>query len=331
MSPVSRGPKGAKPRKRGDEARVLRSVPTFEPDPCDCPACTGEEAGEEVDIEAMLTGLRAASSELLGDIDPIEPELLAALFLSAGDVADEDAAGQFSEAFTHDVVPLLAAAGDPSSLALLTSFELVGGSAEAGRAARQLVADAVAEPAWAAEAREPLTTRQVLTFRAGSDASILICTFDRAGRRHGFVVQIDHAECFAATHIMLVGTEVLDQVIADLPGQTMRGGRKVVEQRLTPEEFRWEIERALDARAVHDEENGPQPEDPDDEGGLDYYTAATLLRSRMRTLPEPTRPPAAHGEDDPHPGPPSPITQIADGYESRRRRQADSRDRRNRP
>lgn len=309
MSPVSRGRKGVKSRKRGGEARVLRAVPVVEPEPCDCPVC----AGEEIDVEAMLADLRAAAAELVTVDDPIEPELLAATFLGAGVLGG----AEFDEVLAREVVPLLAAEDDRSSLALLIALELVGGSAAAGRAARELIEAGVAEPAWAAAAREPVTVRKLLAYRAEDIASILICSFERAGRTHGFVVQVDHTDCFAAVDVMLAPGEALDEVVAHIPDQPV----KVVEERLTPAEFRWEIERALDARATHDEEDGaPQPDDPDDDD-LGYYTVAALLRARMRALPEPDRPPAAHGGDGPHVSLLDEIAQLAEfaeEYQNRR-------------
>lgn len=311
MSPVSRGRKGAKSRKRGGEARVLRVVPPPEPEPCDCPACTGED----VDVEGMFDDLRGAATDLLTVDDPIEAELLAAMFVSGG---------ALDETFLPGVIPMLVAQGDRAAVALLTAFELVGGSAEAATAARDLIAGGAGEPAWAAEAREPVTPADLHTYRAGDVASILICSFDRAGRRHGFVVQIDHTECHAASDIMIVSGEVVDEVIADLRKQPERGGLTIVEDRLAPEDFRWEIERALDARAVHDDEDDiPEPDDPDDDP--DYYPAAALLLARMRALPEPHRPPAPHGEGVPHDSLLNTVSEIAEfgrQYELRRRKRA---------
>jgi pRiA4b ORF-3-like protein len=307
MSPVSRGRKGAKSRSRGGDARVLRAVPALpaEPEPCDCPACTGEG----VDVESMYADLRGAATDLLTVDDPIDAELLAAMFVNAGALDDT---------FLPGVIPMLVALGDRSALAMLTAFELVGDSAEAETAARELVAAGVAEPQWAAEAREPVATVELRAYRAGDAASVLICSFDRAGRRHGFIVQIDHTDCFAAGNLMLVPGETLDEVMADLAERPVRDGLTIVEERLAPEDFRWEIQRALDARAVHDEEDGdPEPDDPDNDSA-DYYPAAALLRARLRALPEPTRPPWAHGDVGPLAG----IAEFGRAYDLRRRKRA---------
>jgi len=73
---------------------------------------------------------------------------------------------------------------------------------------------------------------------------------------------------------------------------------KITETELDPAEFRWQVERALDARAVHDEEDGGPDLAEGDDDGQNYHLLAALLRSRLRALPEPTRPPAPHGDED---------------------------------
>ena len=65
--------------------------------------------------------------------------------------------------------------------------------------------------------------------------------------------------------------------------------------------MRWQIENALDARAVHDSDGGERDIDelPVDEDGMPGYPAmAALLRARMRTLPAPNKAPAAHADQD---------------------------------
>jgi hypothetical protein len=126
---------------------------------------------------------------------------------------------------------------------------------------------------------------------------MLACSFERAGRVHGFVLRVDHTDCHAAIDVVLLPGEALDEFVAQIPDKAKGDGIKVVTEELTPEDFRWEIERALDARAVHDDEDGEPPAGAiDDDEGPDYGTLAELLRARMRVLPEPSRPPASHGD-----------------------------------
>jgi hypothetical protein len=131
-------------------------------------------------------------------------------------------------------------------------------------------------------------------------ASVLVCSFDRAGRSHGFVIQVDHSDCDAAADIALFPAEMLDEVLDTIRGDGKRAGLAITAEVLDPAEFRWQAERALDARAVHDrEDDGPElAEELDDEDGPGYHLLATLLRARMRALPEPSRPPAPHGAGD---------------------------------
>jgi hypothetical protein len=97
---------------------------------------------------------------------------------------------------------------------------------------------------------------------------MLVCSVDRGGHSHGFVVHVDHTDCHAAVNIVLFPAEVIDEVL-DVIQQDARGaGLTIVEEHLDPAEFRWQVERALDAREVHDADPGPAAmiEEPDDEG-----------------------------------------------------------------
>jgi hypothetical protein len=90
--------------------------------------------------------------------------------------------------------------------------------------------------------------------------------------------------------------EALDQITSMIEADGRQAGVTVTAEDLDPAEFRWQAERALDARAVHDGERGQDLED--DIGGEDgpvCHQAAVLLRTRLAVLPEPTRPPEAHG------------------------------------
>jgi len=267
---------------------VLRAVPDYADEPCNCPDC----AGEQFDPESMLTDLTASAEELASADDPIEAELLAAMFLAAGRVAG----AEFEAAFTEGMVPTLAARGDRGALALLAAFDVVRSQPATTRAVRQLIADGVPEPAWAPAARQPLTGGLFRAYRIDDVISMLLCSFERAGQAHGFLLHVDHTDCDAASTVLLIPGDALDQVAAHIPKQAKRDRLSATVEELTPEDFRWEVERALDARAVHDQEDGTLlADETDDEEGPDYHTLAELLRSRMRTLPEPGRPPAAHG------------------------------------
>ncbi len=298
MSPVSRGRKNAKSRRPGQ--RVLRVVPEV-PEECDCPECSDAE----FDPAAFITELATAAGELLTVDDPMEAELFGASFVAMGDRAGEG----FTEALAEGMVPELAQLATPESVAALLAIDAVESRAGAAEAARSLLAAGVPAPTWAGELAEPVTAG---VCRRHSDvtgeASMLLCSFERSGRSHGFIVQVDHVDCDAAVDIMMVPGETLGEVTAMIQADGHRDGMTLTAEDLAPAEFRWQVERALDARAVHDQEIDEPDliDDPDDEDGGAYHPAAVLLRARMNALPEPPRPPAAHGGGDDGPARPIP-------------------------
>jgi len=291
VSPVSRGRKRAKSRGSGE--RVLRRVAPVVPEICDCPECSGVE----IDPQEFVENLVAGAADLLAADDPLEAELFGAALLSAGDLAGVG----FAEALADDIVPAVAEFATPEALAVLVAIDAVAGGRVATAAVEGLVTAGVPRPAWIDELREPVRFGQCRRF-ADSDggASILVCSFDRAGRSHGFVIHIDHIDCDAAVDIALFPAEVQDEVLDRIQADGRRAGLAITAEALDPAEFRWQVERALDARAVHDrEDDGPDlTEEVDAEDGPGYHLLAALLQARMSALPEPTRPPAPHGITD---------------------------------
>jgi hypothetical protein len=295
VSPVSRGRKGAKSRRSGQ--RVVRRVAAVVPDVCDCPACSDAD----VNPQDLIDDLVAGATELLTSDDPLEAELFGAGFLAAGDLAGEG----FAEALSDGIVPAVAELATPESLAVLLALDAVDGGPAAADAARRLVNAGVPAPTWTDEVREPVRVGRCRRFAdASGNASMLVCSFDRAGRSHGFVITVDHTDCDAAADIVLFPAEVLDQVVDTIQADGRRAGLAITTVDLDPAEFRWQVERALDARAVHDREtDGPElAEELDDEEVPGYHLLAMLLRARMRALPEPPRPPAPHGAGGERPG-----------------------------
>jgi len=301
VSPVSRGRK--RPKSRGSGQRVLRAVGP--PDLCDCPACS--EA--DLDPLALIDDLIASGAELLEAEDPLEAELFAAGFLAAGTMAGEG----FAEALAEGITPAVAQLATPESLAVLLALDAVSDAPAITDAVGRLIRAGVPAPTWADELRTPARVGRCQRF-ADPDgaASMLLCSFDRSGRSHGFIVNVDHTDCYAAADIMLFPGEMTDQVVDTIETDARNAGLALTPEVLDPAEFRWQVERALDARAVHDlETDGPElPADLGDEDGPGYHLMAELLRSRMRELPEPPRPPEPHGADD-EPLPLAALRQLA--------------------
>ncbi|GAA2527443.1 hypothetical protein Ahu01nite_088540 [Winogradskya humida] len=293
---MSRRRKGAKPSQSGQ--RVLRTVqPAAPEEPCDCPNCSGAE----LDLEDLANTLVGGAGELLKVDDPLDAEFFAAGFLAIGAMAGET----FDEALQEGILPAVARHESSEALAVLIALDAVGAGPVAGDAAARLERAGLALPSWAGELRGPVRLGQSLRFAdSDGDASMLVCTFERAGRGHGFVVHADHTDCDAAAEIALFPTEVLDEVLEEIRSDARHAGLTVTSEVLDPAELRWQIERALDAREVHDLEDGdPEPpsdilDEENDEDVPDYHLLAVLLRARIRTLPEPTRPPAPHGSTE---------------------------------
>ena len=129
---------------------------------------------------------------------------------------------------------------------------------------------------------------------------MLACSFHRAGRSRAVVISVDHQDCGAAGAIVLLD---LDQLPAAL--QTMRAnghndGLQITTEALDAAEFRWQVEKALDARAVHDSALSAEEIDgiAIDEDGPVYPALAVLMRARMNALPMPNKPAAPHGDED---------------------------------
>ena len=286
---MSRRRKGAKSSR--SDLRIVRAASPVEPEPCDCPECSGEE----FDPQQLVDQLVAGGADLLTSDDPLEAELFGAVFVAAGELGGEE----FANAFANGMVPALAQQATPESLAALLALAAIDGGRAAADAARRLAKAAVPAPAWASELREPLQVGPCLRFvDAEGKASMLLCTFERAGRSHGFVIEVDHTDCDAADRLMLIPGEARDEVVDSIVGQARSAGVRINEETLDPAEFRWQVERALDARALHDEQDGGPDldEEFDEEAGPGYPVLAALLRARLRALPEPSRPQAPHGD-----------------------------------
>ncbi|BCY11792.1 hypothetical protein [Actinoplanes sp. L3-i22] len=260
------------------------------PEPCDCPECSEQD----VDPIAILNDLAAIGAELLTAEDPVEAELLGASILAV----DEAAGADFREALLETIVPALEQSPAPESLALLVAIDAMSGSARTADAVGRLRAAGVPAPAWVTELSEPVTPTVCRRYSDPTgETSMLLCAFDRAGRSHGFVVYVDDLDCHAAADLILVPGDMLADLTRMIKKDARRSGAALTIEELDPAELRRQVERALDARAVHDREDGElDPDDLDTENGPGYQTLAALLRARMRALPAPPRPPAPHAE-----------------------------------
>lgn len=287
MSPVSRGRKRKYAKSGQSDLRIVRPAASV-PETCDCPACSDPE----FDPQAVIDDLVAGAAELLDIDDPMVAELFGATFVAAGEMADE----AFIEALSEGIIPVLAQSSAPESLGALLAIGAVDGDTRASDAARRLLAAGVPAPLWMGELAEPVKSTTCRRYGdPNGEASMLLCSFERSGRSHGFIVHVDHLDCDAAADIILFAGDVLDEITGMIQADGRRAGVTLTAEELDPAELRWQVERALEARATHDRESGEPWDNLDDEDGPGYHPLAVLLRSRMGALPPPPRSAAVHG------------------------------------
>jgi hypothetical protein len=315
MSPASRGRK-ATPKQQRNMRDVRPAGRDVLPDPlelpgspeeCDCPACTGAD----IDPEEALDGMLAGAADLIGSEDPLDAEMMGAVYVSIGAFAGKE----YEEALVGGMIPAFEARATTEALATLLAVAAVaprGVGDAASAAADRLVRAGVPRPRWADELGEPVTVGdcQRLSDTQGT-ASMLACSFHRAGRSHAVVISVNLGHCGEADDILLLTDEVplsgaLDAIRAD--GRA--NGFEITTEPLDAAEFRWQVENALDARAVHDSEDGLEEglldpsaaEDADDDAdGVGYPVVAALVRARMEALPRSGKAPAPHPDGDQDP------------------------------
>lgn len=279
MSPTSRS---RKPKKRNKSAG--RPGPVAPVGPCDCPACAGQDIDPSEMIDAMLADVRAVAE----DLDPLGAEYLAAMFVAMCELTGED----YEDALAEGFVPEFEARADTAALIMLRALGSIclGRAGKAASAAAERLSGAgISLPDWAGEIGEPVTAGDCwrLADPDGTGA-MLVGSFQRAGSAHALMVSVDHHNCGAATTIMLLDADGLPDALELIK----QAGVAVDQERVDPAELRWQVESAMDARAVHDEEEGELPFEEDDLP--DYYPLAVLLRARLRALPESGKPKPAH-------------------------------------
>jgi hypothetical protein len=246
----------------------------------------------------MLTDLVDDASALTEVDDPLEAELAGALFVAMSRAGGDEMMAAFAGAF----VPAIEARGTRAALTLLTAIGAMGGDAdkpvtEAARAAAaRLCTGGVAAPSWADELAQPLATGPFTRMHDDQDSmSVLTGVFQRAGRDHALMITVDHQHCGAAEQIYLLAAEELPTAVAAIHQGARQDGATIRTKQLGAPEFRWHVQQALEARAVHDEEVGPNDAAPAgvdliDDDGPGYAPLAVLTRSRLEVLPPARRP-----------------------------------------
>ncbi|GAA2655675.1 plasmid pRiA4b ORF-3 family protein [Paractinoplanes durhamensis] len=246
----------------------------------------------------MLTDLVDDAAALAEVKDPLEAELAGALFVVMARSGGDDAMA----AFAGGVIPAIEARGTRAALTLLTAIGAAAGKvadpvSEAARtAAVRLTGGGVAVPSWADDLAQPLTAGPFTRLYDVEDTmSVLIGVFQRADRDHALMIVVDHDHCGAADEIYLLGGEELPTAVAAVHQGARQDGVTIKTKKLSAAEFRWHVEQALEARAVHDEEDEPDNvpagfDLTDSEDGPGYAPLAVLTHNRLAGLPPARRP-----------------------------------------
>jgi hypothetical protein len=292
MSPVSRSRKAK--RKKKSTQRPTRLDVVSGSDGCDCPSCSGADFDEQ----ELIDGVVAGAADLVRSDDPLDAEILGAAFMTVGANAGE----AFERALIEGFVPQFEGRASTGALAMLLAIGSVAPD-QAGKAASvaadRLVGAGVQPPGWAVELDGPVTFSDCSRlYDAQGTGSMLSCMFHRAGRSHAVMVSVDDLDCGAAGDIHLLDSDQLPGALEMVRANARDRGVELSVEKVEGAEFRWQVERALDARAVHDGELPGIDDVPVDEDGPGYPVLATLMRARMKALPAPSKPPAEHGDGE---------------------------------
>jgi hypothetical protein len=298
MSPVSRGRRGKRNTQSGRPNLVVVSD-AGNADECDCPACSGAEVSPEQLVDELVGG----AVDLIACEDPVEAELTGAIFVVMSTAVDgEDGTLPL---FARTLIPAIEARGDEAALALLTAIGAAAGAGPvqlaeaAGGAADRLTAGGLPAPGWARKLAEPLRAGPFARlYDAEKTMSVLVGTFQRADHEHAVMIVVDHDDCGAAADILVLDGAELSAVLDQLRDSGRRDGLTIKTEKVSAPEFRWYAEQAMEARAVHDDEDtddgsGDLTDLLDEDEGPGYDVLAVLVRGRLAALPQPRQPKGA--------------------------------------
>lgn len=290
MSPVSRGRNG----KNSKQGRA--DVPSGElADPVD--EVLGD-VGLQIDgsdFEQMIDDIAATIARFETVDDPVDGEYLAASLLAATYGTPE-----YDEAFAQMFIGEAEKQSDAGALAFLRCVAALTSEPSrtaAREAADRLVAAGIDAPEWTAELDEPVTGVEYLRWPvADGQGSVLYGSFERAGRLDGVLLFVDDEDCGAANDL------------APFLGEGLAEARRLTDEResapgepIPAEEFRWQAQAALDARALHERailELGLDPEESEEEDDVPHEVTDVVLRARLRVLPMPDKPLPVHAHPE---------------------------------
>lgn len=290
--PVSRGRNGSKKKRaKKDNRRSDGPMLLPVPDSCSCPACSGVA----FDMQQVVGDLTEGAAELLEIEDPLDAEVLGSALVSMREFTEG-----FDESLIDELFPRLEAQPSTEAMAVLLIVAAVAEDrvrAAASAAAGRMASSGVAKPRWAAEAEEPVAVGTCWHLGDPSGVlSILACTFERAGRSHGFVVTVDHV-ALGAAQIALVEADGIVDTLEELCTESSADGLRLAMQQMDPADFHGRLENALAMRSAIGDDGATLSEflatenvaEDEEEDMPDYAAMVVLLRARMKVLPPPSQ------------------------------------------
>jgi hypothetical protein len=306
VNPARRGPSVEQRNKLSDGASPI--APRGAQQECDCPACTEQE----VDPAELLGALLNDLAPLADAEDVLAAELAGAAFLAMVSAVDDEELARLTDAF----IPAVESRPSPSAVAVLRALASVAAGVEprlaaaASAAADHVVAAGVPESTWTAELAEPVHVTECVRLHSDRAAlSVLVASFRRAGRGHALMIVVDELHRAAAADILLVDADQLPTVLEQIGMLGRADGLVLRRQALNPAELRWYAEEALNARAMHDEDDPADEEvswmasgdgGDDEDDGPPYPVLAQLARSRLVALPRARKPAGARSHEKSH-------------------------------
>lgn len=300
MSRSRRG--GQRNARKKAVRRSDRPVLSLAPPMCDCPACSDTGA----DATQMVRDFFDGADGFAECEDVLEAELVGASLVSMMSVFGDAT----MPALVDALIPQVEARADADALALLLAIGSVAAGLNepldraASAAVNRMAGTGIPQPRWGSQLAEPMSVTECYRlFDDQETMSVLAFAFERAANRHAFLVIVDEEDCGAAVEIILLpDADQLPNAVEELRASGRAEGLTISTRILEPAELRWHAEDALDARAVHDEEDQLDGvfggADDDDDDGLPYALLSQLLRARLTTLPPARKPAGAHGHHE---------------------------------
>ncbi|GAA5033551.1 plasmid pRiA4b ORF-3 family protein [Actinopolymorpha pittospori] len=308
MSHAGRGREGKKKQK--EDRRADLAVARGAPEACDCPVCSGAGVDPAQVLDALLDG----AAGLTDSEDALDAEVAGAALVAMMTVTGDE----LVPVFVEGLIPQLEATAGGHALALLRAMGSVAAgvqeqvAAAASEAASRLAAAGIPKPRWDDELAEPVQLGDCMRLYDSQETmSVLVASFRRAGRGHGFMVIVDEQDCGAAEDILFLDADQLSEALDDLRTDGLGDGLDIRTQTLSPAGLRWYVEEALHARAVHNDE---EPDEAaaamsDEDEGPPYPVLAQLVRARLTVLPQARRPEGARVHT--HAGPSTMLEALA--------------------